>query len=110
MRHAYIYAYRTFSPWEHSSASRFKGTIDGNGDSWRRVGDRSPFQGEDIEAVGASMYAYFLESVLASIKPEAATLAREVRDYVTVHWVRSDLVDRLAEDQGAIGTADAARA
>jgi len=99
MRDAYELAYRTFSPWEHSSGSSFKATAERDGESWRWMGDRNPFHREDIEAIAASMYAYLLESVLVSMKPEAAALAREVRDYVTVRWVRSELVASAGPDQ-----------
>jgi predicted Rossmann fold nucleotide-binding protein DprA/Smf involved in DNA uptake len=98
MRDAYVYAYRTFSPWEHSSGSSFKTTAAKDGESWRWIGDLSPFHPEDIEAIAASMYAYLLESILSSIKPEAAALAREVRDYVTVRWVRSELIANAANE------------
>lgn len=91
MRDAYDLAYRTFSPWEHSSGSSFKATALVDGSSWRWAGDQSPFGREDIEAVAASMYAYLLETVLAATKPEAADLARVVRDYVTTRWVRAEL-------------------
>lgn len=92
MRDAYVLAYRTFSPWAHSSGSSFKATAERTGESWRWVGDQSPFLREDIEAIAASMYAYLLESVLATSHPESALIARQVRDYVTLRWVRSELV------------------
>jgi predicted Rossmann fold nucleotide-binding protein DprA/Smf involved in DNA uptake len=97
MRDTYVLAYRTFSPWEHSSGSSFKATAQVDGSSWRWTGDLSPFGKEDIEAVAASMYAYLLETVLAPTKPEAAGVARVVRDYVTTRWVRSDLVASTAD-------------
>jgi hypothetical protein len=97
MRDTYVLAYRTFSPWEHSSGSSFKATAQMDGSTWRWVGDQSPYLNEDIEAVAAAMYAYLLETVLAHIQPEKAAIAREVRDYVTTRWVRSDLVRSRAE-------------
>ena len=98
MRDAYEYAYRAFSPWEHSSASSFKATAEPTPpDSWRWLGDRSPFHIEAVQAIGASVYAYILEVVFLSLEHENATLARTLRDYVTVRWVRSDRVQPTSQ-------------
>lgn len=94
MRDAYEYAYRTLSPWEHTNASSFKATAERTTPgSWNWLGDRSAFHIEDIQAIAASMYAYVLEVIFSQLGSAAnANLARTIRDYVVLHWVRSDRV------------------
>jgi hypothetical protein len=93
IRDAYELAYRTFSPWEHTDASSFKSTAErSDGDSWTYRGDRTPFHAEDLRAIATSIYAYALETILASTKTGEPQMARAVRDFVTIHWVRSDRV------------------
>lgn len=50
------------------------------------------------------MYAYVLETILTSTKTGEPLVARAVRDFVTVHWVRSDRV-KAALDAPAINEA-----
>lgn len=98
MRDAYELAYRTFSPWEHTDASSFKSTAErSEGASWTYLGDRTPFHAEDLRAIATSMYAYALETILTSTKTGEPQMARAVRDFVTVHWVRSDRVKAAVE-------------
>jgi hypothetical protein len=105
VRDAYELAYRTFSPWEHTDASSFKSTAErSDGDSWTYLGDRTPFHLEDLRAIATSMYAYVLETILTSTKTGEPLVARAVRDFVTVHWVRSDRV-KAALDAPAINEA-----
>ena len=94
MNDAYVYAYKTFSPWEHTDASSFKATANETGPSeWVWVGDKSPWHPEDIEAIGTSMYAYVLETVFAAIGDEDnALFVRQLRDFVFLKFVRSDRV------------------
>ena len=94
MNDAYVYAYKTFSPWEHTDASSFKATADETGPSeWEWVGDKSPWHPEDIEAIATSMFAYILETVFAAIgNEENALFARKLRDHVFLNHVRSDRV------------------
>ncbi len=101
MNDAYVYAYKTFSPWEHTDASSFKATADEIGPSeWEWVGDKSPWHPEDIEAIATSMYAYILETVFAAIgDDENALLARKLRDHVFLNYVRSDRVQPPSENE-----------
>ncbi len=93
IRDAYDLAYRTFSPWEHTDASSFKSTaVRSDGDAWTYCGDRTPFHPEDLRAIATSAYAYALETILTSTETGEPQMARAVRDFVTVHWVRSDRV------------------
>jgi len=94
MNDAYVYAYKTFSPWEHTDASSFKATADETGTGeWEWVGDKSPWHPEDIEAIATSMYTYVLETVFAAIDDEDnALFARKLRDFVFLKFVRSDRV------------------
>jgi hypothetical protein len=99
MNDAYVYAYKTFSPWEHTDASSFKATADETGPSeWEWVGDKSPWHPDDIEAIATSMYAYILETVFAAIGDEENGLfARKLRDHVFLNDVRSDRVQPPSE-------------
>lgn len=94
MNDAYVYAYKTFSPWEHTDASSFKATANETGQNeWEWVGDKSPWHREDIEAIATSMYAYVLETVFAAIgDDDNALFARKLRDFVFLTFVRSDRV------------------
>jgi hypothetical protein len=92
MRDAYEYAYRTFSPWQHSATSSFNATARRTGpDAWVWLGDRSPFTAEAMHAIAVSMYAYVLEVVLSQrADHDGAKLARAIRDHVVLRWVPSD--------------------
>lgn len=94
MNDAYVYAYKTFSPWEHTEASSFKATANETGpDEWEWIGDKSPWHPEDIEAIATAMYAYVLETVFAAIGDgEDALFARKLRDFLFLKFVRSDRV------------------
>lgn len=101
VRDAYELAYRTFSPWEHTDASSFKSTAErSEGDSWVYRGDRTPFHPEDLRAIATSAYAYALETILTSTKTGEPQVARAVRDFVTVDWVRSDRVKAAVDAPG----------
>lgn len=91
---AYIYAYKTFSPWEHTEASSFKATGKETAPGeWKWIGDKSPFHPEDIEALAAAMYAYVLETVFATVgEPTLAVYARMGRAHIITNYVRSDRV------------------
>jgi hypothetical protein len=107
MRDAYELAYRTFSPWEHTDASSFKSTAErSDGEVWTYLGDRTPFHAEDLRAIATSMYAYALETVLTSVKTGEPQMARAVRDFVTVHWVRSDRVKAAVDAPATDETPD----
>jgi hypothetical protein len=99
MNDAYVYAYKTFSPWEHTDASSFKATADETGpNEWEWVGDKCPWHPEDIEAIATSMYAYILETVFEAIGDEEnALFARKLRDHVFLNYVRSDRVQPPSE-------------
>jgi hypothetical protein len=93
MDDAYVYAYKTFSPWEHTEASSFKTTAEETApDQWRWIGDKSPWHPGDVEAIASSMYAYILETVFLAIGHPAAATARLVREYIIKNHVRSDRV------------------
>ena len=102
MRDAYEYAYRTFSPWEHSDTSSFNGTAQRTGpDGWVWLGDRSPFEVEAVQAIAVSMYAYVLEVVLTQVASlDGANLARAIRDHVVTRWVGSAEADRSEGQPG----------
>ncbi len=56
------------------------------------MGDRVPFNAEDLCAIATSMYAYAIETVLTGTNTGQPKMARAVRDFVTIQWVRSDRV------------------
>ncbi len=95
MRDAYEYAYRTFSPWEHTETSSFNATAERAGPGgWVWLGDRSPFSAEAIQAISVSMYAYILEVVLSKLaNRDAAVHARAIREHVVMRWVPPDDAD-----------------
>ena len=94
MDDAYIYGYKTFSPWEHTEASSLKSTARETAPGeWEWLGDKSPWHPEDIEAIASSMFAYVLETVFATLNDaEKAFMARRLRDHVIANYVRSDAV------------------
>jgi hypothetical protein len=110
MNDAYVYAYKTFSPWEHTDASSFKATASETApNEWKWVGDKSPWHPEDIEAIATSMYAYVLETVFAAIgDDDNALFARKLCDFVFLKFVRSDRVQPLSslQDVGVHGGRD----
>lgn len=78
---AYVYAYQTFSPWEHTDASSFRATTEGGPTDWRWAGDKSPWDPAIIEVIGSAFYAYILETAFATLGNEkAANNARGIRD------------------------------
>lgn len=84
MNDAYIYAYKTFSPWEHSEASSFNANGKDTGpETWEWIGDKSPWQTDDLEAIASAHYAYVLETVFAFFDmAEETAFARMLRDHV----------------------------
>jgi hypothetical protein len=97
VRDAYDLVYRGFSPWEHSDATSFKSTAVGDETgSWHWVGDQTWMHREDLLAIATSIYSYAIETVLTGTKTGDPRLARMARDFVTMHWVRSD---RLRPDE-----------
>ena len=105
MRDAYDLAYRVFSPWQHTEASTFKSTAEViNAGGWKFDKDRSPFNPEDLKAMATAMYAFALETVLLGTRTGQPQIVRAVRDYVTVHWVRSDRVGQIVDQSSAGGT------
>jgi hypothetical protein len=94
MNDAYVYAYKTFSPWEHTEASSFKATANETGpNKWEWLGDRSAWHPEDLEAIASAMYAYVLETVFATLGDgDKAVMARQLRDHIIRNHVRSDRV------------------
>jgi len=89
MRDAYEYAYRTFSPWEHTDASSFNSTGQPTeGEGWVWLGDGNPLGAEAVRAIATSMYAYILEVILKQLdNDDGAHLARMIRDYVVTRWI-----------------------
>jgi len=104
MNDAYVYAYKTFSPWEHTEASSFKSTGKETApDEWEWLGDNSPWHPEDLEAIASAMYAYVLETVFATREDaENALMARQLREHIIRNHVRSDRVQPPSDkpDQG----------
>lgn len=94
MNDAYVYAYKTFSPWEHTEASSFKSTAKETApDEWKWLGDKRPWHPEDLEAIASAMYAYVLETVFATLEDaDNALMARQLRDHIIQNHVRSDRV------------------
>jgi len=94
MNDAYVYAYKTFSPWEHTEASSFKSTGKETApDEWEWLGDNSPWHPEDLEAIASAMYAYVLETGFATLEDtENALMARQLRDHTIQNYVRSGRV------------------
>ncbi len=101
MRDAHDLAYRVLSPWQHTDASTFKSTAEAlDAGGWKFGKDRSPFNVEDLKAMATAMYAFALETVLLGTKTGHPQIVRAVRDFVTLHWVRSDRL-RAAVDKSA---------
>lgn len=103
VRDTYDLGYRTFSPWEHTAASSYKGTAERGPDGkFHYIGDLSPFHAEDLDAIAISMLAYILEMVLTGAKTGDPQFARFVRDFVTQHWVpsRNRVIEEGSEPSG----------
>ena len=104
MNDAYVYAYKTFSPWEHTEASSFKSTGKETGPGqWEWLGDNSPWHPEDLEAIASAMYAYVLETVFATLEDaDNALMTRQLRELIIRSHVRSDQVQPPSErpDEG----------
>jgi hypothetical protein len=91
MRDAYDLAYMAFSPWQDTAASTFKRTAEATATGgWRFKGDGTPYHDEDVKAIGAAMFAFLLETVLLGTQSGQPGVVRAVRDFVVLHWVRSD--------------------
>jgi Family of unknown function (DUF5677) len=110
MNDSYVYAYKTFSPWEHTEASSFKATaVETNPGGWEWVGDKSPWHPEDLEAIASSMYAYVLETAFATIgDARGADIARKLRDHVMVNFIRTDRVRPPTDKPEISGEAETA--
>ena len=94
MNDAYVYAYKTFSPWEHTDASSFKATAEETvAPDWEWKGDRSPWHPADVEAIASATFAMILEIAFGTIgDAESARFARLIRDHIFKTYVRPDAV------------------
>jgi hypothetical protein len=94
MNDAYVYAYKTFSPWEHSDASSFKATArTSSPDDWHWLGDKSPWHPADLEGIGSMTFAMILEVVFTAIgDTENQGFARRIRDHIFLNYVRPEAV------------------
>lgn len=104
MNDAYVYAYKTFSGWEHSDAGSFKATAEEfSPGEWRWIGDRSPWAADIVEVIGSAFYAYVLETAFATIgDAKGAGIARGVRDKLMDEFGRPgepEMIDREAPEE-----------
>ena len=106
MNDAYVYAYKTFSGWEHSDAGSFKATAEESSPGeWRWIGDRSPWAADIVEVIGSAFYAYILETAFATLgNAQSAGIARGVRDQLMDEFghppaSEPDMSDREAPEE-----------
>jgi hypothetical protein len=99
MRQAYDVAYRGFSPWMHSEAASFKSTAVTTPEGAAWVGDVSPYSVEHLRLIAGAMVAYVLEIVGVASGDGSDTVARVIRDYLTI-FRALDLSDKSELGEG----------